>query len=604
MTTIHFILLYGVIAQIITEINMPKRSPISIEVGKMFCYWKITKEPNGDRVLCLCTGCNKTEKEVLIGKLRRGNSRSCGCKQQDLTKQAFKEKYGADNPNKTVEVQDKKKRTMIQRYGVEYSGQSKELIEKREVTNLKKYGSKTNLNTLEFKEKSKQTCLEKYGVEHHAQNEEVKQKGIKTRLGKYGTEWYQQTEEYKERYTKTCFEKYGVSNAHLAPEVNQKRIQTNIDKYGVENYTQAEGFAQKAKITTMKKYNVESYAQTQNYKNNQRQHYRLLGGQTIAELSREYNINNTTLNNVYNDYGEEALFEYCKQNVGTRRIFSTEIAMIELLKDDFENLTKYDRFPSDFKCRFKPDFRLEKNGKILYLNIDGLFDHSEIGRSTKGKKDYHLNIREVFDQNSYNIFQIREDELRDRPKVVRSIVLNYFGIFEKKYNARSLEIREVKSEQARLFFEANHLMGFYSAVKSYGLYSDDELVSCLSVRTTKDHLEIARFGGKLSCSIRGGFSKLLKHAQKIHNPSRLVSFCDLRYCTGKSYKDLGFELEGTTLGWRWTDKYQSFNRLKCKANMDDRNLSQKKHAEELKWYKIYDAGQAKYVKNVEQSGKI
>ena len=29
--------------------------------------------------------------------------------------------------------------------------------------------------------------------------------------------------------------------------------------------------------------------------------------------------------------------------------------------------------------------------------------------------------------------------------------------------------------------------------------------------------------------------------------------------------------------------------------MDDRNLSQKKHAEELKWYKIYDAGQAKYV---------
>ena len=575
---------------------MPKRSKISIEIDKLFGYWKIVGKPQKARILCLCTGCGLVEKEVLVGKLRRGDSKSCGCKAQELAREAFIEKYGVDNPFKDPKIAKKAKLSMVERYGVEYSGQSKELRKKQESTNLKRYGSKTNLNTQEFKEKAKQTCLEKYGVEHHTQNAEIKEKGIEARAISLTTS--------KQKSKQTCLDKYGVEHYLQSEEHKEKAKQTCLEKYGVEHYTQAEGFAEKSKQTMLKKYGVESYAQTQNYKNNQRQHYRLLGGQTIAELSREYNINNTTLNNVYNDYGEEALFEYCKQNVGTRRIFSTEIAMIELLKGDFENLTKYDRAPSEFKCRFKPDFRLEKNGKILYLNIDGLFDHSEIGRSTKGKKDYHLNIREVFDQNSYNIFQIREDELRDRPKVVRSIVLNYFGIFEKKYNARSLEIREVKSEQARLFFEANHLMGFYSAVKSYGLYNDDELVSCLSVRTTKDHLEIARFGGKLSCSIRGGFSKLLKHAQKIHNPSRLVSFCDLRYCTGKSYKDLGFELEGTTLGWRWTDKYQSFNRLKCKANMDDRNLSQKKHAEELKWYKIYDAGQAKYVKNVEQSGKI
>jgi hypothetical protein len=38
----------------------------------------------------------------------------------------------------------------------------------------------------------------------------------------------------------------------------------------------------------------------------------------------------------------------------------------------------------------------------------------------------------------------------------------------------------------------------------------------------------------------------------------------------------------------------TYNRLQCTANMDSRKLSEKEHAVELGWSRIYDAGQRFY----------
>ena len=591
----------------ISEITVGKQSKISIEINKLFGFWKVLEQPVKGRVLCLCTGCNLIQKACLVGKLRAGDTKSCGCKQQNLATKAFLEKYGVDNPLKSAEIQDKGRVTMLKKYGAKYSGQSKELRAKQKKTCLEKYGSETNLNTKDFKEKTEKTSLEKYGTKHPTQNEQVKNKGIQTRLGLYGKRWYQQTEEYKRRSEKASIQKYGTTSPLLSPAANEKRVATNLERYGVENYIETKEFAGKASAAMIEKYGVESYAQSEQYKVEQRQHYRLMqGGLTVAELARQHDVNQATLNNVYNDYGEQAMLDYIDQNSGSRRIFSTEVAMIKLLKDDFVGLEKYDRTPKEFKTRYKPDFRLELNGKLLYLNIDGLYDHSEIGRSTKGKKTYHLDLIKTFTKGEQMIFQIREDELRDRPEIVRSIVLNYFGVHDAKYNARSCRIRKVEAKEADAFFDTNHLMGAYGAAKAYGLYFDDLLVCCITIRSNKkdNSIEIARFGSLLNASVRGGFSKLLNYVKELYKPSKIISFCDMRYSTGKSYEKLGFNLEKTTLGWRWTDKVATYNRLQCRANMDDRKLSQSAYANELGWYKIYDAGQVKYVMELEQGGKI
>lgn len=69
---------------------------------------------------------------------------------------------------------------------------------------------------------------------------------------------------------------------------------------------------------------------------------------------------------------------------------------------------------------------------------------------------------------------------------------------------------------------------------------------------------------------------------------------DLRYGTGNGLKQLGFKLVSVTLGWKWTDTFNTYNRLYCRANMDERRLSENEYAKEMKLFRIYDAGQAKF----------
>jgi hypothetical protein len=83
-----------------------------------------------------------------------------------------------------------------------------------------------------------------------------------------------------------------------------------------------------------------------------------------------------------------------------------------------------------------------------------------------------------------------------------------------------------------------------------------------------------------------------KEIKEIHN------WVDLRYGTGKHLSEKNFVFARETLGWKWTDSKNTFNRLKCKANMDDRKLSEMQHAEELGWHKIYDAGQRLWVRKL------
>jgi len=59
---------------------------------------------------------------------------------------------------------------------------------------------------------------------------------------------------------------------------------------------------------------------------------------------------------------------------------------------------------------------------------------------------------------------------------------------------------------------------------------------------------------------------------------------------------MGFSKNKDVLGWEWTDYVKTYNRLQCRANMDDRGLSQSEHACELGWVKIYDAGQRLWIK--------
>ncbi len=241
----------------------------------------------------------------------------------------------------------------------------------------------------------------------------------------------------------------------------------------------------------------------------------------------------------------------------------------------------------------KPDFKIADG---VYLEADGLYWHIE---SNRDAKMYHFEKRLQYEAQQYRLLQFYEDEVFDQWPIVESIINNAIFKNQNRIFARKTEIRSVTNKTACSFFKENHLMGHHKASKSIGLYFDDELVACLAFRkTSKGLMEIARFAGLKNTIIVGGFSKLLKELEKICQNEKIfkiVSFCDMRYATGKSYILNGFSLEGVSLGWSWTDNKNRFNRLKCKAGNGKTELE---NAKELGWNKIYDAGQAKFVKNL------
>ena len=412
----------------------------------------------------------------------------------------------------------------------------------------------------------------------------------------YGVENISQVESIKQKKRETLQSNFGEQGLRH-PKILRKKEQTCVDNYGTTNPRQNLLIKEKGKQTCLLKYGTTHP--------NKRPSYRITKGivltnqEPLQTICEKYEVPKSSGVKIYNEYGEYAFLKWCEA-YKSKRVYSTEACLIALLQDTFPNLTTFDKQPIEFKLNRRPDFRIELNNKVLYINTDGLYDHMNDGRRNLDK-GYHLELAQSFKVNNQTIFQFRSDELRSKPNIIKSIILNYFGLHTSKYSARSCFIRPIATKDANLFFLEHHLMGHYNSTKTYGLYTkDNELVSCLSIRSHKkdNSIEIARFASKLNSSVRGGFSKLLNYITKLHNPSKIISFCDLRYSTGESYKRLGFELKDISLSWRWTDCHLTYNRLQCRANMDARKLSEAKYAEELKWHKIYDAGQAKYIKEL------
>lgn len=212
-------------------------------------------------------------------------------------------------------------------------------------------------------------------------------------------------------------------------------------------------------------------------------------------------------------------------------------------------------------------------------------------------------IRVIAESNNQRIMQFYATEFAENSDIIVSMIMNFFGQ-SKKMNARDCQIKSIKNRDAALFFNKNHLMKNHPTSTCFGLYYGDELMSAISFKRRGDGIEISRFATKTGFSIRGGFSKMLSFlSQSVKTKdgnriSEIVSFCDLRYSSGKSYIGSGFELKKIEQGFSWTNGYAIFNRLFCRANMDERMLTESEHAKEMNLVKLYDAGQAKFVKGL------
>lgn len=248
--------------------------------------------------------------------------------------------------------------------------------------------------------------------------------------------------------------------------------------------------------------------------------------------------------------------------------------------------------------------------KNFAIEYHGLAWHSE--RPLFGPKDLHK-IRTQHEtkyllakEAGITLFQIFEDEWRDKSELIQAMLKARLGLLDTKINARDCILQEVPSDIAKTFFENNHIAGATPGLITLGLYLENELIAALSLRKTWNKaygdniLEIARFASKAGLIIRGGFAKLCTAANVYAckgGYSGILTYADCRFGTGAVYVLNGFHHVGKT---KPNYYYENFgireNRFKHRKSSTLSGNTERDQQNALGWYAIYDAGSEIYLR--------
>jgi hypothetical protein len=244
---------------------------------------------------------------------------------------------------------------------------------------------------------------------------------------------------------------------------------------------------------------------------------------------------------------------------------------------------------------------------LIPANNLGVEVHGDYYHSSDFKDDNYHEMKHLKAYSSgINLIQLFEHELELKPEICYSMLAYKLKAINVKHGARSLSIRPVSAKERFTFFKENHLQSDANARIALGLWSNDELLSCMSFgkpRFDKRYdWELIRFSTKLMTSVQGGAAKLLKSFRSQHAGS-LITYADARYSTGKLYESLGFKRLHKSQPNYWYVKggniitrYQAQKHLLPKLLGDkfDPFLTEVQNMNKNGWYRLFDCGNYVY----------
>lgn len=192
----------------------------------------------------------------------------------------------------------------------------------------------------------------------------------------------------------------------------------------------------------------------------------------------------------------------------------------------------------------------------LAVEHHGLYYHRVDTSAADGKqarmRDRHRAKWEAAQKNGVRLVQVFGDEWETQRSVVESRLRSVLGVSRRRF-ARKLQLSEINTRDAKVFFQKYHLQGGGNASVAYGLFEGETLVAAASfckarggamVASGEDGWEVLRYASDET--VVGGFSRLFKAFVRDFAPKRVVSYCDLRYGVGRVYESAGFVLDGVT----------------------------------------------------------
>jgi very-short-patch-repair endonuclease len=433
-------------------------------------------------------------------------SRKCAANSPEALekkKQTCLERYNVESPSQTEPVKARYRSTCLERYGVEYANQSEEIQARTRSTCLERYGVEYSHQIASVREKFKTTMLERYGVEFPSQSKEIRSKIAATCKRRYGVKRYSQTAEWVTRVKATNLKRLGVEHTFQSLKVQAKSRETRFKLYGSwnsKNCCYSEEILEK--ITSeefwYQKYVVES--------------------KSIFDIAIELNASNT-INGYFHLYSGLKL----------RRGTSAAEGQLANFISQFQHIETQFSLGRQFLDIYIPELKLA-------FEYNGIYWHS----SEFKDKDYHIQKTLACEKRGIRLIHIWEDDWVNKQELMKRKIKSILGVSDRKVFARKCTILVPTKEQKRSFYEQNHVKGNGGGSIDYALEYQDELVAMITFKLTDSGYDLTRYA--TSCSVPGGFSRLLEHFKRNNPWSRIYTYADRSWSQGDVYLKCGFRL--------------------------------------------------------------
>ena len=508
--------------------------------------------------------------------------------------------------NSSQEIIQKKQNSIIEK-GISIEDSYKSRVEKSKQTLIAKYGSIENANKERIK-KSKQTNLERYGVETLMGSESFKEKSKQTNLERYGVENPMKSKEIQDKIKSTNLERYGVGCTFQLDSQKFKTKQTNLERYGVEYPQQNISISQKTQNSKKKKF-LQNHSDILDIDYNQ---------DTIYICScPHHNCNKCT----------EKQYICNAQTYHNRRYTNVEVCTNILPEQPYHSEgTSLELFVRNILDEYNIEYQTNVRDIInpqeldiyipshnLAIECNGIYWHSDVNKPN----NYHIDKYQKCVDNNIQLLTFWEDQIVSSPNIVKSIILSKLGIYNERIYARKCIIKEVPNGITTEFLSINHLQGNTNSSIKLALYYNDELVSimCFGInrisvndKSKSNQYELYRFCNKLNTQVIGGASKLLSYFIRYYNPSKIISFASNDISDGKLYGILRFvKISNSSSYWYIDPKtLKRYHRYKFRKSEliklgYDKNLTEKQIMNSLKYLRIFDCGQTKFLLNIKES---
>jgi hypothetical protein len=456
------------------------------------------------------------------------------------------------SPNSCPVVREKKRRSHLVKSEVEKLS----MLEKRKQTNLQRFGVENPMHSKEQKAKQIETCLANYGVENPSQSNEIKKRKKETCLIHFGVETPFQSELIKEKAKRTWLQTLGVdnpskselvrkkislSNLIASPKAREKVKATCLERYGVRNAFLLPQVAKNRQLVCMQRYGAPCFAQSKQGRlvlSRPRHSPEVIAKLTSSSFwQEEYIVKQKSIDQISLDLGisptSACIYFYDYSGLELRNRATNGTSWGEISLRDF--LASY--------CDCISNFPLERQKLDVYipsLNLafeyNGLYWHTEDKRG----KDYHLEKTLKCEKLGIRLVHIWEDDWLFKTDLMKRKIKALLGKEEKKVFARKCSIIIPTKEQKREFYEKNHIKGNGAGSIDYALAFENELVAMITFKVTEQGYDLNRYA--TSCSVPGGFSRLLEHFKRNNDWKRIYTFADRSWSQGNVYLKNGFRL--------------------------------------------------------------